>query len=86
MITLTNARRQFVFQTKISGKFIVLVLISLLFYFFSSLRRGISLPIFAQYLLILTDPGLQRSSTLLHWFVVVVLPILEDLIRGSNSI
>ena len=29
--------------------------------------------------LILTDPGLQRSGTLLHWFVVVVLPILEDL-------
>ena len=28
------------FQTKISGKYIVLVLISLLFYFFSSLRRG----------------------------------------------
>ena len=26
----------------------------------------------------LTDAGLQRSGTLLHWFVVVVLPILED--------
>ena len=37
------------------------------------------LPFFVQYLLILTDPGLQRSGTLLHWFVVVVLPILEDL-------
>ena len=31
---------RFVFQTEISGKYIVLVLISLLFYFFSSLRRG----------------------------------------------
>ena len=40
----------------------------------------ISLPFFVEYLLILTDPGLQRSGTLLHWFVVVVLPILEDLI------
>ena len=34
------ARRRFVFQTEISGKYIVLVLISLLFYFFSCLRRG----------------------------------------------
>ena len=39
---------------------------------------GISLPFFVQYLLILTDPGLQRSGTLLHWFVVVVLPILVN--------
>ena len=39
---------------------------------------GISLPFFAQYLLNLTDPGLQRSGTLLHWLVVAVLPILED--------
>ena len=30
-------------------------------------------------LLILTDPGLQRSVTILHWFIVVVLPVLEDL-------
>ena len=29
--------------------------------------------------MILTDSGLQRSGTLLHWFVVVVLLILEDL-------
>ena len=35
-----SPRRRFVFQTEISGKYIVLVLISLLFYFFSSLRRG----------------------------------------------
>ena len=40
---------------------------------------GISLPFFVQYFFILTDPGLQRFGTLLHWFVVVVLPILEDL-------
>ena len=41
---------------------------------------GIRLPFFAWYLffLILTDLGLQRSGTLLHWFVVVVLPILQD--------
>ena len=31
---------RFVFQTEISGTYIVLVLISLLFYFFSSLHRG----------------------------------------------
>ena len=31
---------RFVLQTEILGKYIVLVLISLLFYFFSSLRRG----------------------------------------------
>ena len=35
-----SLRRRFVFQTEISGKYLVLVLISLLFYFFSSLRRG----------------------------------------------
>ena len=36
---------------------------------------GISLPFFAKYLLILTDPGLQRSGIHLHWFVIVVLLI-----------
>ena len=56
-----------VFQTEISGKYIILVLISRLFYFLSSLRRGDQSTVF-----------LQRSGTLLHWFVVVVLPILED--------
>ena len=76
-----SPRRRFVFQTEISGKYIVLVLISLLFYFFSSLRRGDQSTSFAKYLLILTDPGLQRSDTLLHWFVVVVLPILGDLLK-----
>ena len=35
-----SPRRRFVFQTEISGKYIVIVLISLLFYFFSSPRRG----------------------------------------------
>ena len=35
-----SPRGRFVFQIKISGKYLVLVLISLLFYFFSSLRRG----------------------------------------------
>ena len=38
--SVVSPRRRFVFQTEISGKYIVLVLISLLFYFFSSLRRG----------------------------------------------
>ena len=36
--------------------------------------------------LILTDPGLQRSGTLLHCFVVVVLPILEDLFASNNRL
>ena len=57
----------------------IFVLISSLFYFFSSLRRGDQSTVFAQYLLILTDPGLLRSGTRLHWFVAVVLLILEDL-------
>ena len=35
-----SPRGRFVFQTEISGKYIVLVLISRLFYFLSSLRRG----------------------------------------------
>ena len=35
-----SPRRRFVFQAEISGKYIVLVLISLLFYFFSSRRRA----------------------------------------------
>ena len=39
--------RRFVFQTKISGKYIVLVLISLLFYFFSSLCGGDQSTIFS---------------------------------------
>ena len=34
------------------------------------------------FLLILTDPGLQRSGTLLHWFGVVVLPILEAFFKS----
>ena len=29
-----------------------------------------------------TGHGIQRSGTLMHWFVVVVLPILEDLFSG----
>ena len=35
-----SPHRRFVFQTEISGKYIVFALNSLLFYFFSSLRRG----------------------------------------------
>ena len=31
------------------------------------------------------DPGLQRSGTLLRWFVVVVLPILEALSKRTRS-
>ena len=46
---------------------------------------GISLPFFVYYLLILTDPGLQRSGTLLHWFVFVVLPIFQDKLRETDS-
>ena len=42
-----SPRRRFVFETKISGKYLVLVLISLLFYFFSSLRRGDQSTVFA---------------------------------------
>ena len=45
---LYSPLRRFVFQTEKSGKYIVLVLISRLFYFLSSLRRGISLPFFAK--------------------------------------
>ena len=33
--------------------------------------------------MILTDPGHQRSGTLLQWFVVVVLQILEDLLHAG---
>ena len=44
------------------------------FIYFPLIAVGISLPFFAQYLLILTDPGLQRSGTILHWCVVVILP------------
>ena len=35
-----SPRREFVFQTEISDKYIVLVLILISFYFFPSLRRG----------------------------------------------
>ena len=74
-----SPRRRFVFQTEISGKYIVLLLISRLFYFLSSLRRGDQSTVFCIISFeFLTDPGLQRSGTLLQWFVVVVLPILED--------
>ena len=36
--------------------------------------------------MILTDPGIQRSGTLLQWFVVAVLPILEDIVNGHFAI
>ena len=42
--------------------------------------------VFAQYLLILTDPGLLRSGTRLHWFVAVVLLILEDLFTKDRHV
>ena len=60
----------------------VFVLISSLFYFFSSLRRGDQSTVFAQ---ILTDPGLLRSGTRLHWFVAVVLLILEDFSDNNRA-
>ena len=76
-----SPRRRFVFQTEISDIIyrICFNLIHGCFISFPLFAVGISLPFFVKYLLILTDPGLQRSGTLLHWFVVVVLPILEDL-------
>ena len=52
-------------------------------YFFSFLRVG-SVYRFLYSILILTHPDLQRSNTLLHWFVVVVLPILEDLLNKER--
>ena len=61
----------------------ICLIISLLFYFFSSLRRGDQSTVFC--LLILTDPGLQRSGTRLHWFVAVVLLILEDLYTKKTT-
>ena len=47
--------------------------------FFSSLRHGDQSTVFCIVFLILPFPGLQRSGTLLHWFVDVILPILKDL-------
>ena len=49
---------------------------SLLFYFFSSLRRGDQSTVFC--IVSFDFNCLQRSGTRLNWFVVVVLPILED--------
>ena len=55
------------------------VLIHCCFISFPLFAVGISLPFFAKYLLILTDLGVQRFGTRLHWFVAVVLLILGSL-------
>ena len=72
--------RRFVFQTEISSNYIVFVLISLLFYFFSSLRRGVV------YRFLHSFFWSPKIGTLLHWFVVVVLPILSALYVGIDQV
>ena len=56
-----SPRGRFVFQTEISGKYIVLVLISRLFYFLSSLRRGDQSTVFLYSMLVYIDPYLIIS-------------------------
>ena len=58
-----SPRRRFVFQTEISGKYIVLVLISLLFYFFFSLRRGDQSTVFC---IVSFDFNWSRSPKIRH--------------------
>ena len=41
------------------------------------MTNGVRADCLFSYLSILTDPGLLRSGTRLHWFVAVVLLILE---------
>ena len=69
------------FKPKYRANILYLFKFHCCFIYFPVFAVGIRVPFFfAQYVLILTDPGLQRSGTLLHWFVVVVLPILQDLV------
>ena len=51
----------------------------------AKLSRGDQSTVFCIVSFDLTDPGLQRSGTLLHWFAVVVLPIFEDLFTKRLS-
>ena len=58
-----SPRGRFVFQTEISGKYIVLVLISRLFYFLSSLRRGDQSTVFC---IVSFDFNWSRSPKIRH--------------------
>ena len=55
--------KMFVFQTELSGKYIVLVLIFVLFYFFSSLRRGDQSAVFC---IVSFDFNWSRSPKIRH--------------------
>ena len=74
-----SPRGRFIFQTEISRKYIVLVWISLLFYFFSYLCRGDQSTVSC---IVSFDFNWSRSPKIRHPFAlvfVVVLPILEDM-------
>ena len=60
--------RRFVFQTEISGEYIVLVSILLLFYFFSSLRRGDQFTVFC---IVSFDFNWSRSPKIQHPLALV---------------
>ena len=70
--------RRFVFQTEISGKYIVLVLISLLFYIFSPLRRGDQSTVFC---IVSFDLNLSRSRRIRYPFALVCRCGLADIRR-----
>ena len=78
-----SSRRRFVFQTEISGKYIVLVLILRLFYFLSSLRRGDQSTVFC---VVSFDFNWSRSPKIRHPSVLVCRCGLADITRLVYSI
>ena len=83
---LTPRRWRFVFQTEILGKYCTCFNFTVvLFPFLSSPWGSVYRFLYSIRVLILTDPGLQRAGTLLHWFVVVILTILEEPLRYSTN-
>ena len=71
-------RRRFVFQAEMSDKYIALVLISVLFYFFSSLRRGGQSTVFC---IVSFDFNWSRSPKIRHHFALVCRGGLADITR-----
>ena len=73
-----SPRGRFVFQTEISGKYIVLVLISQLFYFLSSLRCGDQSTVFC---IVSFDFNWSRSPKIRHPSALVCRCGLADIRR-----
>ena len=67
---MNSPRRRFVFQTEISGKYIVLALNSPLFYFLSSLRRGDQSTVFCIVSSTIHLPAAEEKQNGFCWYIV----------------